>query len=98
MDVDEFEWIVWRKFNLYGREFKTPRGCFAYKIRSTAIGYGKHDPTFDMSELWDELLGSDRNDKGVSCMAKFYNIIECNLESPAMLPGLQDLLYLASAK
>ena len=79
-------------------KLKTSRGCFAYKIRSTAIGYGKHDPTFEMSELWDELLGSDRNDKGVSCMEFFCKIIECDKESPDMVSGFQDLLYPASTK
>lgn len=65
-----------RKKLTYGdEEPKTVRICFAYKIRSTTMGYGKHAPTFNMSEIYDGLQIHDCNGKGPPCMAELHNKI-----------------------
>ena len=71
-------------------ELKKARGCSAHKIRSTEMGYGKYAPTFDMSELWNILQGSNCNAKKSSSLAKFCNIIGDDTYFSDMLSGLQN--------
>lgn len=40
--------------------------------------------TFDMPDFWDGSQGSDRDDKGTACLAKFYNIIGDDKDSADM--------------
>ena len=53
------------------------------------MGNGEYASTLDMSELWDRLLGPDRNDKGTSCLAKLCDGIGEDRDASNMLHGLQ---------
>ena len=62
------------------------------------MGNGKYASAFDMSELWDGLQRSDRDDKEASSLAKFCHRIGGDKDSATMFSGLQDLLHPKSAK
>ena len=47
------------------------RDWFTLGSRSTVMSNGEHATTLTMSELWDILQGSDRDDKWTSSLAKF---------------------------
>ena len=54
-------------------ELKEARDSSTFWIRSIEMGNGKHDSTFDMSEVWDGLQGPDCNGSGSTSLAKLLN-------------------------
>ena len=84
--------------SIYGdAELKTVRDRFTFRSGSTTIGNEKYATIFVMSELCDELHGSDREDKEASRMDKFCIWIGCDKDVEDMFPVFQDISYNKSA-
>lgn len=69
-----YRMIAQGKYSTYGDEkLRKAKDCFTFESESTAMGNEEHATTLVMSKLWGILQGSDRDDKGVSRLAKFCN-------------------------
>lgn len=83
VDVDDLDGQFRENSTYKDAKLKTSRDCFAYIIRNlrrrwTMENMIQHSIYQSFGTNNKDL---DRNNKGASCMAKFYNIIKCNLES-----------------
>lgn len=59
---------------------------------------GEYASTFVMSEFWDRLQESDRDDKGASRTAKFCNRVGDHKDAEKLFPDLQNLSYPLSSQ
>ena len=55
------------------KEFKEAEDNFTLGIGSATMGNGEYDTTFDLSEVWDRLQGSDCNDRTATSLVQLLN-------------------------